>query len=177
MGGEGDDSNDEIVYHGRRERLRVQGEVSETVTAIQVTCPLSIQKIGIPARGASCAHAQCFDLKAFLQFSRRDRDYTCTICRKGAQFGRLVIDLNMERMMREHPGETRFIVMDDGRYAVEDEDPKHGTKDVLAGFNRRRERRERMREIAERERKEREKERAKQKRERERKKGKEPSRG
>ncbi|KAH7829390.1 putative E3 SUMO-protein ligase PIAS1 [Monocercomonoides exilis] len=154
-----DDMDDDVVVTGKAMRRRVQGEVSETVTAITMQCPLSLLRISCPARSEHCNHFQCFDLKSFLQFCRRDREYSCPICHRAAPFTKLVIDLNMERIMREvSETTTKVIVMDDGRY-VEEEKQKEGSSDVFAFFERRKRRREAMREQKEREREEREKER------------------
>lgn len=51
-------------------------------TVLSIRCPLGLCIISLPARGVSCKHLQCFDLKTFLLFNKkaRSRAYLCTIC-------------------------------------------------------------------------------------------------
>ncbi|KAK2962560.1 putative MIZ/SP-RING zinc finger [Blattamonas nauphoetae] len=115
-GFKGDDELDILVLPQKR-RFDLSGEVSETVSSVRLNCPLMVTRMEIPTRSRRCTHLQCFDLKGFLQYSRRDKQYVCPVCHKAAPMGELVIDLNMERIMRT-VGENvdQVVVMEDGRW-------------------------------------------------------------
>ncbi|KAL0488001.1 zinc finger MIZ domain-containing protein [Acrasis kona] len=48
--------------------------------------PISQDEIEIPCRGLRCEHAQCFDLKSFLEMNSRIYKFLCPVCSEVALF-------------------------------------------------------------------------------------------
>lgn len=59
-----------------------EDDVVALSTILSVRCPLGLCVIDMAARGLHCKHLQCFDLRTFLQFSKKARSkaYRCTVC-------------------------------------------------------------------------------------------------
>ena len=47
---------------------------------LSLRCPLSIDRMEIPAKGEQCSHRRCFDLETYLQFSAQSGNWQCPIC-------------------------------------------------------------------------------------------------
>ncbi|KAK2954695.1 putative MIZ/SP-RING zinc finger [Blattamonas nauphoetae] len=133
--------NDEVVMFAKKRVFRMENDVSEIVSAVTLKCPLMFTRIEIPAKGKNCTHRQCFDLRGFLQYSSRDRQYVCPVCHKATPFSDLVIDLNMERILKTVSADVeRVVVMDDARFEVETSNKSQIACQSRTFFERRKER-------------------------------------
>ncbi|PAA54158.1 hypothetical protein BOX15_Mlig020144g1, partial [Macrostomum lignano] len=60
--------------------------------ALSLRCPISNHRIDLPARGSDCHHAQCFDLRTYLERNANFNTWRCPVCQKSAQLSGLEID-------------------------------------------------------------------------------------
>ena len=58
-------------------------EVSCELIKTSLLCPLTTEKLSLPARGAECSHFNCFDLKNFLELTAKSQNprWLCPLCR------------------------------------------------------------------------------------------------
>ena len=63
-------------------------------TVISLRCPLSLQRIVLPARGPHCIHARCFDAQVFLKLALEYcvDSMCCPICGGNISMDSLLID-------------------------------------------------------------------------------------
>lgn len=78
---------------------------------LSLACPLSFQKIEIPARGLHCKHLVCFDLKGYLKFQMISGDWKCPVCSKSCKLSELVIDSTLLNVIRMS-GISEFVIID-----------------------------------------------------------------
>jgi hypothetical protein len=95
------------AYEAARGRL-VASFVSNNDAVLQETAiraslrdPVTLVRLCIPARGALCQHAQCFDLLSYLSFQRTDVRFLCPVCQQRVLYEDLRIDPFFERMLAE----------------------------------------------------------------------------
>lgn len=68
--------------------------VCATPWAQPLLCPLSQERINVPARGVLCRHLRCFDLEAYLKTSSRaafQRRWRCPVCDLPLRPAKLVV--------------------------------------------------------------------------------------
>ncbi|EXK78851.1 hypothetical protein FOQG_16495 [Fusarium oxysporum f. sp. raphani 54005] len=68
-------------------------DVIATSQVLSLRCPLSQMRLGLPCRGQSCTHLQCFDATSYLQLQEQGPQWECPICRKATPFEKLAVDL------------------------------------------------------------------------------------
>mmetsp|Transcript_27178 Transcript_27178/g.44317 ORF Transcript_27178/g.44317 Transcript_27178/m.44317 type:complete len:1062 (+) Transcript_27178:111-3296(+) len=94
-------------------------EVQEVDSVMSLRCPLSYKRMEVPAKGTNCRHRQCFDLKAFLEFSHQQHVWQCPVCQVPLPFTKLVIDDFTSRVLQVlSPDEVTVIVKPDGKFEV-----------------------------------------------------------
>lgn len=49
---------------------------------VSLRCPITFNRINLPARGQDCKHLQCFDLESYLRLNGdRGSGWKCPVCR------------------------------------------------------------------------------------------------
>lgn len=61
----------------------------------QALCPISGKIMDNPGRGINCEHAQCFDLKTYIQRSASSRQWLCPICGKPTNLDTLIYNQHL----------------------------------------------------------------------------------
>ncbi|ELP94340.1 sumo ligase, putative [Entamoeba invadens IP1] len=93
-------------------------DVVEEQQVLSLRCPISFTRIKIPVRGKRCTHQRTFDLKSFLQTAQKAGYYSCPLCSESIQPIDLVIDLQMEHIIKDLTGQPdieEVIVLPDGK--------------------------------------------------------------
>ncbi|KAI1696108.1 MIZ/SP-RING zinc finger domain-containing protein [Ditylenchus destructor] len=104
---------------------------------ITLKCPLSQQRIRVPARYVDCTHIECFDLETFLQMKMQKNFLVCPICQKEVEkpLANLRIDKYIETVLSTMPDAIQVELMPDGSFTevheelvialnvIEDEEP------------------------------------------------------
>ena len=89
---------------------------------IGLLCPLSMRRLAVPARGASCRHLECFDLSAFLECAKATAfpRWVCPICSAAAQPVELRVDPWTASALESLPAESssEVEVQPDGSFAA-----------------------------------------------------------
>mmetsp|Transcript_3137 Transcript_3137/g.5918 ORF Transcript_3137/g.5918 Transcript_3137/m.5918 type:complete len:542 (-) Transcript_3137:83-1708(-) len=84
---------------------------------LTLNCPLSCGRIETAARGKMCKHPQCFDLLTFIEFSHQSHVWQCPVCLKALPLNEIVVDEEMNRILREcNEDVTQIRKADDGSY-------------------------------------------------------------
>ncbi|EXL66642.1 hypothetical protein FOPG_17202 [Fusarium oxysporum f. sp. conglutinans race 2 54008] len=78
-------------------------DVIATSQVLSLRCPLSQMRLGLPCRGQSCTHLQCFDATSYLQLQAQGPQWECPICRKATPFEKLAVDLYMKDILHRTP--------------------------------------------------------------------------
>lgn len=92
--------------------------VLTTEIEVSLRCPLSFERISIPAKGRACKHFQCFDLQAYLEFSRQQNVWCCPCCARPTSLSchDLVIDLVFEGLLKTVSDQIYQVkIANDGR--------------------------------------------------------------
>jgi hypothetical protein len=76
-------------------------EILDVYYNLTLLCPLSKKKIEIPARGTSCQHLECFDLKTYLTlyFDYLNSSADCPICKKPSTKQHLRVDSFIQNIL------------------------------------------------------------------------------
>ncbi len=100
--------------------------VAATSMRLSLKCPLGLSTIGIPARGAKCAHLQCFDLETFLRYCSNGSESTwrCAVCHTPTdpheivvdQFMKNIVDEIKKKIGSEGEGIDEVDIFDDGHW-------------------------------------------------------------
>ncbi|CAF0970263.1 unnamed protein product [Didymodactylos carnosus] len=64
-------------------------------TKLPLKCPISLQRIGLPARGRHCTHIQCYDLHSFLILNCERIVWLCPLCTKHLTHDILEVDQSL----------------------------------------------------------------------------------
>ncbi|KAI1704601.1 MIZ/SP-RING zinc finger domain-containing protein [Ditylenchus destructor] len=85
---------------------------------ITLKCPLSGQRIKVPARYADCTHIECFDLEAFLRMKTQKNLLVCPICQKEVEkpLTNLRIDTYIETVLSTQPHAMQVELLSDGSF-------------------------------------------------------------
>lgn len=85
-------------------------EVDDEVSCVdlnqkfRLSCPITLMRIGIPARGRHCRHFQCFDLESFVQVTKGAKAFNnrwkCPECPNILRTGVLMIDKYVSEILR-----------------------------------------------------------------------------
>jgi hypothetical protein len=95
---------------------------------LSLVCPISQNRIRVPARGIHCTHVECFDIESFLLLHGLTASQNCPICNKSAPllkidlfFSKILdqlaapvseIELSSDSSWRELREENEFIIID-----------------------------------------------------------------
>ncbi|KAN0025544.1 hypothetical protein ACTFIU_001821 [Dictyostelium citrinum] len=77
--------------------------------AMSLRCPLTQDRIYIPAKTINCEHNQCFDLKGFIINSCITGRWLCPVCDIDGRPLNLIIDLVYEKQINAYHGIEGFI--------------------------------------------------------------------
>ncbi|KAN0028500.1 hypothetical protein ACTFIV_010345 [Dictyostelium citrinum] len=77
--------------------------------AMSLRCPLTQDRIYIPAKTINCEHNQCFDLKGFIINSCITGRWLCPVCDIDGRPFNLIIDLVYEKQINAYHGVEGFI--------------------------------------------------------------------
>jgi hypothetical protein len=72
-------------------------------STLSLVCPLTSDRLRVPARGEGCRHLRCFDLEAFLRNALHSGLWFCTVCDCAVTFAALRVCGWTRRLLREHP--------------------------------------------------------------------------
>eukprot|EP01056_Protomagalhaensia_sp_Gyna25_P005533 Protomagalhaensia_sp_Gyna_25__5532@NODE_747_length_2706_cov_389_136858_g585_i0_p3_GENE_NODE_747_length_2706_cov_389_136858_g585_i0NODE_747_length_2706_cov_389_136858_g585_i0_p3_ORF_typecomplete_len195_score26_67zfMIZ/PF02891_20/6_6e18zfNse/PF11789_8/0_017DUF4577/PF15145_6/0_17_NODE_747_length_2706_cov_389_136858_g585_i04301014 len=85
------------------------------LNAVKLTCPSTMMRIGIPARGIHCKHVQCFDLHFFVHSQRsaiHQARWKCPVCRLYCRPHELIVDAWMrDILMRTSENDKQIILI------------------------------------------------------------------
>ena len=67
-------------------------DVEQTAVTISLKCPITQQRMNLPARGPECKHIPCFDLESYLALNADRGHWRCPICKNLAIVEGLEVD-------------------------------------------------------------------------------------
>ena len=82
---------------------------------VPLACPLSMGRIDVPVRAATCNHAQCFDLASLLMAGSTTGvpKWQCPVCSAPATIDGLEIDMTIQHALKSAP-RAKFIDLEEG---------------------------------------------------------------
>lgn len=86
---------------------------------VSLRCPLSMERMERPARGAACDHTACFELRSYLEIARQSGRWECPVCHRAAPLDDVHIDHTMTRIIRsldDRPDVERVMLNADGSF-------------------------------------------------------------
>ncbi|CEM24689.1 unnamed protein product [Vitrella brassicaformis CCMP3155] len=105
---------------------------------VKLTCPNTLHRISIPARGRSCRHLQCFDLMGFLEITSTQRSFNnrwkCPCCHLVVRPADLTVDMWFKRLLadRQTANVDEIEITEDGRWQLPaPEDVRRGAQAVV----------------------------------------------
>jgi hypothetical protein len=97
------------------------GDLEEVNYMLSLRCPLGLHRIQTPVKGRSCTHAQCFDLKTYLEFSHQQQLWQCPVCTYRSPYKDLVVDPKFQQILSSVSSEHHQVIMHrDGTFEVYD---------------------------------------------------------
>ena len=112
---------------------------------LDLRCPISLERLSIPARGSECMHMRCFDLNVFVNVNRHTSNinlrWKCPICYKLILPENIVIDTYVKEILEATSKEDREVFLNEdtaawaeiGEKATED-DNSSMEEDILYGI-------------------------------------------
>ena len=83
---------------------------------LRLRCPITMERMHDPVRGAACQHLQCFGLHAYLQSNRQmsafNQRWVCPICSLVLRPADLRRDAYVERVLAETSADVDEVVVD-----------------------------------------------------------------
>lgn len=76
-------------------------ELEEVATLVSLECPITIERIEVPAKGKDCIHLRCFNLETYLMFCDENDIWQCPLCNKPLPYSSLLVDAKMELILKE----------------------------------------------------------------------------
>lgn len=93
-------------------------ESQDGFVSFDLRCPISLERIVLPARGVTCEHLRCFDLHAFVSVNRQTSNinlrWMCPICSKIILPEDLVIDTFIKEIVVGTPSSEVQILIHPG---------------------------------------------------------------
>lgn len=74
---------------------------------VSVQCPISLQLIGVPARGLRCTHQQCCELAFIVEICSASKVWACPYCKGPMPFREIIVDMPLLDYIEETPRRTR----------------------------------------------------------------------
>ena len=106
-----------------------EDDLAEVDTIVSLKDLLLQDRIKLAVKGRQCSHLPCFDLSTFLELSQQSGVWQCPICHKGVLWDDVVMDAEMNAVLREVDEECMQIrVQPDGSYEPIDEQSKKKQK-------------------------------------------------
>ena len=106
-----------------------EDDLAEVDTIVSLKDLLLQDRIKLAVKGRQCSHLPCFDLSTFLELSQQSGVWQCPICHKGVLWDDVVVDAEMNAVLREVDEECMQIrVKPDGSYEPIDEQSKKRQK-------------------------------------------------
>ena len=115
----------------------VDDDIAEVDTIVSLKDSISQERIELAAKGRACSHLPCFDVSTFLQLSQQSGVWQCPICYVGVTWEDVVIDAEMNAVLREVDAEINQIrVKPDGSYEPIDNEPARKRQKTAADSGR-----------------------------------------
>ena len=106
-----------------------EDDLAEVDTIVSLKDLLLQDRIKLAVKGRHCSHLPCFDLSTFLELSQQSGVWQCPICHKGVLWDDVVVDAEMNAVLREVDEECMQIrVKPDGSYEPIDEQSRKKQK-------------------------------------------------
>ncbi|KAI1701599.1 MIZ/SP-RING zinc finger domain-containing protein [Ditylenchus destructor] len=112
---------------------KVRAEIAQTFEdnaieheKVSLICPLTKERIGVPARYRNCRHLQCFDLEGFFAMKSKKNFLNCPICNNivNNAIDGLCIDKFFQNILSAVSGTTEINIFGDGTFRMT---PSHST--------------------------------------------------
>ena len=91
-------------------------DASDGTRMLDLRCPISLNKIQVPAHGTACDHIRCFDLAAFVSVNRCTSNinlrWTCPICQKTVFPKDLIVDSYVKEIVESTRPEELEVSLD-----------------------------------------------------------------
>eukprot|EP00929_Paragymnodinium_shiwhaense_P107817 TRINITY_DN74176_c0_g1_i1.p1 TRINITY_DN74176_c0_g1~~TRINITY_DN74176_c0_g1_i1.p1 ORF type:complete len:499 (+),score=90.63 TRINITY_DN74176_c0_g1_i1:59-1555(+) len=101
-----------------------QAEELECLSAdvLQLTCPITMEKVAEPVRGKACKHLRCFELEAYISMNHRmaafNNRWVCPICSLILQPRDLCLDEFLSTVISQtHEEEEEVLVHSNGSWS------------------------------------------------------------
>lgn len=89
---------------------------SEQFNVIPLFCPITLDRIDIPVRGANCKHIACFDLRTYIQFQRIKGDWKCPRCSSDCCLSNLQADDFLIFCLKKYPSTVEKLIIRENKY-------------------------------------------------------------
>ncbi|ANQ09254.1 Uncharacterized protein PCOAH_00032870 [Plasmodium coatneyi] len=80
---------------------------------ISLNCPFALDRIEIPCRGIKCCHIQCFDLKSFIDVTKKTKAFNnrwkCPICSLFLRPKDLIVDMFITYILTQVPKDIKEV--------------------------------------------------------------------
>ncbi|EUD68695.1 hypothetical protein C922_01095 [Plasmodium inui San Antonio 1] len=80
---------------------------------ISLNCPFALERIEIPCRGIKCCHIQCFDLKSFIDVTKKTKAFNnrwkCPICSLFLRPKDLIVDMFITYILTQVPKDIKEV--------------------------------------------------------------------
>eukprot|EP01053_Blabericola_migrator_P002198 Blabericola_migrator_1__2197@NODE_1605_length_4184_cov_98_733787_g359_i1_p2_GENE_NODE_1605_length_4184_cov_98_733787_g359_i1NODE_1605_length_4184_cov_98_733787_g359_i1_p2_ORF_typecomplete_len257_score32_16zfMIZ/PF02891_20/2_7e17zfNse/PF11789_8/0_0062_NODE_1605_length_4184_cov_98_733787_g359_i1210980 len=107
-------SSDQAVDNDDDDDLVVVDSLAP-LNSVKLTCPSTMVRIGVPARGIYCKHVQCFDLEFFVRSQRtaiQQARWRCPVCRLFCRPHELLVDSWIQKVLMETNEGDKQIVLE-----------------------------------------------------------------
>ena len=90
---------------------RVRAELMASAVRLSLHCPLSRTRLGVPVRGVTCRHLECFDLASYLECARvaRPPKWACPLCASDAKPSKLRVDSWVAWVLQTAPADASDV--------------------------------------------------------------------
>eukprot|EP00189_Rhodosorus_marinus_P013749 CAMPEP_0184738138 /NCGR_PEP_ID=MMETSP0315-20130426/865_1 /TAXON_ID=101924 /ORGANISM="Rhodosorus marinus, Strain UTEX LB 2760" /LENGTH=787 /DNA_ID=CAMNT_0027205731 /DNA_START=484 /DNA_END=2847 /DNA_ORIENTATION=+ len=104
-----------------RSFMNAEGVVTDSLK-ISLRCPLAFTRIDVPVIGENCQHIQCFDLKNYLDYSRKSQKFECPVCnQRTANLKDLIISPFFKEALRRFPDAVDLEVTSEAKLRLPEE--------------------------------------------------------
>ncbi|KAJ8903924.1 hypothetical protein NDN08_000455 [Rhodosorus marinus] len=101
--------------------MNAEGVVTDSLK-ISLRCPLAFTRIDVPVIGEKCQHIQCFDLKNYLEYSRKSQKFECPVCnQRTANLKDLIISPFFKEALQRFPDTVDLEVTSEAKLRLPEE--------------------------------------------------------
>jgi MIZ/SP-RING zinc finger/MYND finger len=94
-------------------------DILEVEALVSLNCPLTLERLKIPVRGAACKHATCFELEDYIQFCQESHHWKCPICKQKVAFEELTVNQQLLKVLQTvDRSVTQIRLHQDGTFSV-----------------------------------------------------------